>query len=122
VSYTVPAGKSNPIRHHQNALRVELIDGYRPGLRLAIEARAYDDGAAFRYVIPEQEALREAAIIRERTEFRLAKDATSYPLILRNFTTSYEDEYQKRVVSGLQPEWSSSPSRAGAAGSGSSAA
>ena len=47
----------------------------------------------------------EVRLTRERTEFRFAKDATTYPLVLRNYTTSYEDEYQRRLLSGLHPEW-----------------
>ena len=43
-------------------------------------------------------------IVNEKTQFVPAGDATMYPLILRNFQTSYEDNYQTVTVSGLHPE------------------
>ena len=104
-TYRVPAGKSNPVRDRYRSARIDYAEENGPGRLLSIEARAYDDGVAFRYLIPEQPALREVRVTRERTEFRFAKDATTYPLVLRNYTTSYEDEYQRRLLSGLHPEW-----------------
>ena len=104
-TYNVPAGKSNPIRNHYNSLRVDFVETGDAGRRLGIEVRAYDDGMAFRYFLPEQPRLGAVKIVRERTEFRFAKDATTYPLVLRNFTTSYEDDYQKRLIGGLHSEW-----------------
>ena len=104
-TYRVPAGKSNPIRDRYRSMQIDYVEDGGPGRMLSIEARAYDDGVAFRYLIPEQRDLQDIRVTRERTEFRFAKDATTYPLILRNYTTSYEDEYQMRPLSGLHPEW-----------------
>src|SRR5208283_1145188 len=41
-------GKANPIRDHYNALSVKTIETTAAGRRMTIEARAYDDGVAFR--------------------------------------------------------------------------
>ena len=67
--------------------------------------RAFDDGVAFRYVVPEQPSLDKVHITGERTQFRYSKDATLYPLILNGFQSSYEDDYQMRTVSGLHHDW-----------------
>jgi alpha-glucosidase len=104
-TYQVPAGKSNPIRNRYRSMHIDYVEDGGPGRMLLIEARAYDDGVAFRYLLPEQRDLHEIRVTRERTEFRFAKDAMTYPLVLRNYTTSYEDEYQRRALSGLHPEW-----------------
>jgi alpha-glucosidase len=104
-TYRVPASKSNPIRNRYRSLHIDYVEDAGPGRMLSIEARAYDDGVAFRYLIPEQRDLQVIRVTRERTEFRFAKDATTYPLVLRNYATSYEDEYQRRSLSGLHPEW-----------------
>ena len=64
----------------------------------------YNDGAAFRYVVPEQDAIKELRIANERTQFVFAKDATTFPLILRNFRTSWEDNYRTVALSGIHPE------------------
>jgi alpha-glucosidase len=99
------AGKANPIRNHYNAVTVQTIETAPPGRRLAIEARAYDDGVAFRYSIPEQPALKELRITDEATQFRFHKDATTWSLILRDFQTSNEDDYHELTISGLHPEY-----------------
>jgi alpha-glucosidase len=99
------AGKANPIRDHYNAVTVQTIETAPPGRRLDIEARAYDDGVAFRYSIPEQPALKELRIADEATQFRFHKDATTWSLILRDFQTSNEDDYHELTISGLHPEY-----------------
>ena len=71
--------------------------------RLDIEARAYDDGVAFRYLIPEQPAIREIRISAEETQFRMSKDAHTFPLILSGYRSSYEDDYHELPLSALHP-------------------
>jgi alpha-glucosidase len=102
-SYNIPAGKTSTVRDHYNSARVDFADA--AGRRLSIEARVYDDGAAFRYLVPDQPSLKEAQIAREGTEFCYAKDSASWPLILDGFQSSWEDEYQQRQVSGLHNDW-----------------
>jgi len=102
-SYSIPVGKTSSVRDHYNAVRASFQDA--SGRKVAIEARAYDDGVAFRYAVPEQAALRDVQIARELTEFNFAQDATSYPLILDGYQSSWEDEYQQRLVSGLHSDW-----------------
>src|SRR5208283_2475931 len=88
-----------------NALSVKTIETTAAGRRMTIEARAYDDGVAFRYSIPEQPSLKELRITNEATEFRFSKDATTWSLILRDFQTSNEDDYHELTISGLHPEY-----------------
>jgi alpha-glucosidase len=99
------AGKANPIRDHYNAVTVQTVETAAGGRRLAIEARAFDDGVAFRYGLPAQPSVQEVRISNEATEFRFVKDATTWPLILRDFQTSSEDDYHELTVSGLHPEY-----------------
>ena len=98
-TYNLIAGKRSLVRNHYNSLVLETEDG--EGRRLDIEARAYDDAVAFRYVVPDQAALREFRLTKEGTEFRLSKDATTYALVLPNFRTSYESEYIKLNASAF---------------------
>jgi alpha-glucosidase len=102
-TYSIPVGKTSSVRDHYNGLHADCEDA--DGRKLAIEVRVYDDGAAFRYVVPEQPALKQVKIAREDTEFIYAKDATTYPLILDGYQSSWEDEYQERLVSGLHHDW-----------------
>ncbi len=102
-SYSIPVGKTRTVRDHYNGVRVDFAGA--DGRKLAIEARAFDDGVAFRYVVPEQPAVKQVRIAHELTEFTYAKDASTYPLILDSYQSSWEDEYQLRNVSGLHPDW-----------------
>src|SRR5579875_3734132 len=67
----------------------------------SIEARAYNDAVAFRYVVPEQRPLREFRLKKEATEFRISKDAITYALVLPNYRTMYESEYIKLNASAF---------------------
>jgi alpha-glucosidase len=97
-------GKANPIRNHYNAVTVQTVETSASGRRLAVETRAYDDGVAFRYVVPEQPSVKELRILNESTQFNFTKDAQTWPLILRGFQTSSEGDYPERMLSGLRPE------------------
>jgi alpha-glucosidase len=103
-SYQIPAGKSNPVRNQCNVLTFDLKEAKAPGRKLTVEARAYNDGLAFRYIVPDQSAVKELRIVNEKTEFTLAADATTYPLVLRNFRSSWEDNYRTVALSGILPE------------------
>jgi alpha-glucosidase len=102
-TYTIPVGKTGSVRDHYNSVTAEFQDSLNR--RLLVEVRAYDDGVAFRYVLPEQPGLKNVRLEQELTSFSYAKDATLYPLILDGFQSSYEDEYQVRQVSGIHRDW-----------------
>ena len=104
-TYSMPHGKSNPVRNLCNTLAIELEETRTPGRRLTLEARAYNDGVAFRYALPEQPTLKEVRISGERTEFQLAKESTTYPLLLPGFHSPYEDDYHTLPVSGIHPDY-----------------
>jgi alpha-glucosidase len=102
-TYTIPVGKTSSVRDHYNSALVDFADD--AGRKLSIEVRAFDDGVAFRYIIPDQPSIHSVRIEHELTQFRYAKDAMLYPLILDGFQTPYEDEYQVRQVSGIHHDW-----------------
>src|SRR5579883_476447 len=100
-SYELVTGKVSRVRDHYNAVRIELSDDRGIPRKLMIEARAYDDGIAFRYVVPDQTAFREFRLKNENTEFRISKDAESYALILPHFRTMYEAEFLQLPASAF---------------------
>jgi len=102
-TYSIPVGKTSTVRDHYNSERADYEDA--DGRKLSVEVRAYDDGVAFRMIVPEQPAIKHARVEHELTEFRFSKDAITYPLVLEGFQSSYEDEYQMRQVSGLHKDW-----------------
>ena len=102
-SYTIPVGKTKNLEDRYNSTRVDFEDP--SGRKLTVEVRAFDDGVAFRYIVPQQASFKNVRIEHELTEFRYSKDATLYPLILNGFQSSWEDEYQMRNVSGIHRDW-----------------
>jgi alpha-glucosidase len=104
-TWTSPQGKANPIRNHYNAVAVQTVETSANGRRLIVEARAYDDGVAFRYVVPEQPSLKELRILNESTQFRFSKFANTFSLISRGFQTSNEDDYHELPIGGLHREY-----------------
>ena len=98
------AGKAKTIHNVCHTLAIDLRENQPPDRQLTLEVRVYDDGAAFRYVIPAQPGLEELRLANEKTQFVLAKDATTYPLVLRNYRTSWEDNYRTVALSGIHPE------------------
>ena len=88
-TYTIPVGKTSSVRDHYNAELVDFQDSFNR--RLSIEVRAYNDGVAFRYIVPAQPGVKSIRIAHELTGFNYAKDATFYPLIVDGFQSSYED-------------------------------
>jgi alpha-glucosidase len=99
--YRLVTGKVSMARDHYNALRVNLEETGAPGRKLAIEARAYDEAVAFRYVVPEQVSMREFRLAKEATEFRISKDAMTYSLVLPNYRSMYESEFVKLPISAF---------------------
>jgi alpha-glucosidase len=102
-TYTIPVGKTSTVRDHCNSTVANFEDA--SGRKLSLEIRAFDDGVAFRYIVPAQANLNKVRIEHELTEFTFAKDATVYPLVVDGFQSSYEDDYQMRPVSGIHHDW-----------------
>lgn len=100
-NYRLVTGKVSEVRDRYNALRLDVEETGGSARKLTIEARAFDDAVAFRYVVPEQPSLREFRLAKEITEFRIAKDATTWALILPHYRSMYESEFVKMPASGF---------------------
>ncbi len=94
-TYQLVTGKASTVRDHYNSVRLDLKEAGHGLRNLSIEARAYDDALAFRYVVPDQSTFREFRLTSEDTEFRISKDPVTYALVLPHYRTMYEAEYIK---------------------------
>jgi alpha-glucosidase len=92
-TYDLVVGKTRTVRDHYNELTVDFAEASPAGRKLRVIARAYDDGVAFRYVLPDQPTLAGVAIRGEETRFDLAADDRCWALNLGRFGTSHEGEY-----------------------------
>ncbi len=73
-------GEREVVPDRYNHLTVKLRERAAPHRKLHIEIRAYDEGVAFRYVLPRQPALDGALVSTEATEFRFAQDFGVHPI------------------------------------------
>ncbi len=78
ATWEQPWGERHHVRDHHNELRVGLVETNGDQRRFDVVFRVFDDGIGFRYVFPEQPALRRLNIAEELTEFTLAADATAW--------------------------------------------
>lgn len=100
-TYAIPVGKASSARDHHHELVVSLEEQEAPRRKLDIAFRAFDDGFAFRYLIPEQQALSEFVLSDELTRLRFPSDPTAYALPLNGFMSAYEDYYQTMPLSAI---------------------
>ncbi|MBN9658811.1 MAG: glycoside hydrolase family 97 protein [Acidobacteria bacterium] len=100
-TYRLPHGKTSTARNHCHVLRLELEETAAPARKFTVEARAYNDAIAFRYIVPAQPGLSEYVLTREATEFRIAKDPITYALVLPNYRSMYESEFLKLPASAF---------------------
>ncbi len=102
-TYTLVVGKTRQARDHYNELTVLLEEQQSTGRKLELVFRAYDDGAAFRYLLPAQSGMKSVEIAAERSEFRFPTDLDCWALQLGSFTTSYEGEYDRTTSNRITP-------------------
>ncbi len=98
-SFALPWGKCAQVRDVCSEASLSLESG--AGILWSLELRAYDDGVAFRYGIPEQKAFHDFVLDDESTEFQLAGDPTVLYTTAANFTTSHENLYERKPLSEL---------------------
>ncbi|HEX8355309.1 MAG TPA: glycoside hydrolase family 97 catalytic domain-containing protein, partial [Pyrinomonadaceae bacterium] len=101
--YDLVVGKARRARDNYREMTVSLEERAGRRRRLALVFRAYDDGAAFRYVIPAAAGLKEFEIVDERTEFRFGGNHPSWPMRLRTFHSNYEKEFERAALDTIRP-------------------
>ena len=92
--YALTTGKTSHVHEDYRSLTVHVTEDSAPARSLILEARAYNSGIAFRYLLPEQpRTLKEVRLRQEATEFQFSTDAVTWALMLPNYRSSYESEY-----------------------------
>lgn len=94
TTYEVVHGASATARNHYNELVLMLREETKPHRRIDLMFRVYNDGAAFRYRIPEQEGLTDFTITEERSTFAFTGNPTAYTQPLGSYTTPHEGTYE----------------------------
>ncbi|HWV98271.1 MAG TPA: glycoside hydrolase family 97 N-terminal domain-containing protein [Candidatus Acidoferrum sp.] len=74
------AAERGEVRNHYNQLVVDLGASQAPPRKLRRTFRAYDEGVAVCYTLPEQEGLKAFTLAGEATEFRFTGDHPCWPV------------------------------------------
>lgn len=73
-TWEMPWGEQRLVENNYNQLILKVEETKGQKRRFDLNFKVYDDGLAFRYEFPEQEALKEVTIMEENTEFNLTGD------------------------------------------------
>jgi alpha-glucosidase len=93
TSYPIVAGKASVGRDHYNQLTVHFEERGGAKRKMDVVLRAYDDGVAFRTVIPIQPATTAAIVRYERTGFYFPEAYKCWGLNIGKFQSSHEGEF-----------------------------
>ncbi len=77
-TWAQPWGETARVRNHYNELRIQVAEVIAPGRRFSVIVRAFNDGVAFRYELPDQAGLTNYEISDELTEFTLADNGRAW--------------------------------------------
>jgi len=99
--YHIVLGKarSAPDHYHEMTLHFPSANG---GSSLDLIFRAYNEGAAFRYVVPPQPKLTEYTIYSEQTQFAFPHDYACWGANIGGYYTSHEAEYDPVAASRIR--------------------
>ncbi len=100
TSWTPVWGTDHRVRDHYRQMIIHLKERNNPHRLLDLVFRAYNDGVAFRYILPAQREMHKVEIISEETRFRFAHNDTAW-WIPADYD-SYEHLYSKTALSDIK--------------------
>jgi alpha-glucosidase len=89
-------GEQSVVPENYRQMKVHLENEQSPPQKLILTFRAYPEGVAFCYTLPETPGRDEYAIASERTEFTFEGDPTCWPVY------SAQGEYHRATISQVQ--------------------
>jgi alpha-glucosidase len=102
--YTLIVGKTRNARDRYEELTLSYQESKDTARKLDIIFRAYDDGVAFRYRLPQQPGLDTVTLNNELTHFSFPTDYDCWALNLGRFGTSHEGEFDSIRASRIRPQ------------------
>jgi alpha-glucosidase len=101
-SFELVAGRTKKVIDRYNTLTLKFVAKDERQLNLNLVVRAYDEGVAIRYVLPQQSGLQNFTIQNELTRFGFASDYTCFGLNLGKFANSHEGEFDPIKASRMR--------------------
>jgi alpha-glucosidase len=96
------AGKAASVADRYSQVELQLTGTDKP-IKVNLVARAYDDGVAFRYVLPRQDGAGEFGISGEATRFDFPADYRCWGFNPGRFDSSHEGEFDPVQASSIRP-------------------
>jgi alpha-glucosidase len=101
--YRLVVGKTREARIAYSEAVFSLRETGARARRLDVVFRAYDDGAAFRYVLPQQPNVTNVEIWGERTRFNFPRDYSCFARNSGQFGGDHEGEFDPIPASRIRP-------------------
>lgn len=103
-TYDLVTGKSSHVHSVSNKATITAAEAGGLKRQLNIEVRVFNDGVAFRYVMPGTGNWQNIEITDEANTFNLTQDPVALTLFRENYTTSHEGIYSKLHLSEIKPD------------------
>ena len=103
-TWEYPLGKQTYYTDHCVETAFELQEIDEPNRLLTLVFRAYDDGIAFRYIVPEQPGIPEFCVSSDDTEFSFGQDYDIWAAFYSRFNTSQENFFLPKKLSDIKPD------------------
>ncbi len=105
-TWAQPLGKQ--AQYHDQCTETTIALQDTASHKLSVIFRAYDDGFAFRYLVPESSGLTDAndefCVESEETEFAFGADCDAWATVYKQYNTSQEEEFNKCKLSDIKPD------------------
>jgi len=102
--YELVTGKASKVHSESNRVLIPVKELAGDKRQLNIEVRVFNDGVAFRYVMPEQSKWKSVNITDELDSFNLTQNPFMTALLRMNYTTSHEGIYTRVNLNDLKAD------------------
>ncbi|MGZ3909825.1 MAG: glycoside hydrolase family 97 protein [Flavisolibacter sp.] len=100
--YQLVVGKARNIKLDYKQALCSFKDRENKDYQFDFEVRVFNDGVAFRYVLPKTNGRTSFTLLEEKTAFRFTEDPLVKALLLPNFTSSHEGLYTTTLLSKIK--------------------
>ncbi|MDB5008271.1 MAG: glycoside hydrolase [Mucilaginibacter sp.] len=103
--YELVTGKASKVHSECNRVVIPVTEQTGAKRKLEIEVRIFNDGFAYRYIIPKQaQWVANVNITDEVNTFNLTQNPVVTALLRENYTTSHEGIYTKTTLNQLKAD------------------
>lgn len=102
--YELVVGKAKKVITRYKEVTIPVEELASPFRKINIVVKAFDDGIAFRYEMPQQKNWPDFTLTDENTTFKFAADPKVHALLLPNYLSSHEGLYTNTQLSEIRED------------------